>query len=172
MAVDPEDANLVKKLLFDGEGVELTVKQRRVGPGGSVITPTSVVATNMRIIIVNRATLGIRKDYEAIPYKQIASVRLENGIISSSVFIRVQGYDTDKGLLKNGRQEGEIDGLRNKDAVALSSFISKKISPTVGDAGKDPDSGTGGHRYCTNCGAEYEEGTKFCSRCGAKLSAE
>src|SRR5271169_2472068 len=105
MNVDPNDLKAVQKILWPGEHVEGTVMQRRVGPGGSVTVPTSVIATDKRIIIVNRATLGLRHDYEVIPYSTISSVRLEHGIISSSVFIRVNGYDTDKGLLKNGKQE-------------------------------------------------------------------
>lgn len=170
MAVDKNDVKAVEKLLSENEVVDLTVKQRRVGPGGSVITPTSVVATNMRIIIVNRATLGIRKDYEAIMYKQIASVRLEHGIISSTVFIRVQGYDMDKGLLKRGKEEGEIDGLRNKDAVALSNYINKRLSGNIESAVNAPDNQTGAYIYCANCGTQCKTDAKFCSKCGAKLS--
>src|SRR5271157_4255810 len=116
MNVDPEELKVVQDILWEGEQVRGTFKQRRIGPGGSVTVPTSVIATDSRIIIVNRATLGLRKDYEVIPYSKITSVRFEKGIISSTVFIRVEGYDRDKGLLKGGREEGEIDGLHNKDA--------------------------------------------------------
>lgn len=127
MAVNPEEAALVKDLLEPGEEVELTVRQRRVGPGGSLVTPSSVVATNKKIILVNRATLGLRKDYEVIPYLRVTSVRLEKGVISSSVFIRVEGYDRDKGLLKNGKEEGEIDGMNNRDAKALCELVNEKL---------------------------------------------
>lgn len=169
MAVSKEDVDLVKDLLWENENVQITVKQRRIGPGGSVITPTSVVATDMRIIIVNKATLGIRKDYEVIPYKQIASVRLEKGIISSTVFVRVQGYDKDKGLLKGKKEEGEIDGLRNNDAVALSDYLNKRISENAerlsGANGIAAAVGT----YCTSCGASNMPGAKFCNRCGKPM---
>lgn len=179
MSIDPKEAALASGLLWPGEHVEETAKQRSVGPGGSVTAPTSVICTNMRIIIVNRATLGLRKDYEVIPYKQITSVRLEHGLVSSSVFIRVQGYDRDKGLLKDGREEGEIDGLHNGEAAALADYINKKISaaaeapqpsaqnaPAQGQA----DSTIGAYVYCTNCGSKDKVGAKFCQNCGAKLS--
>jgi hypothetical protein len=104
MNVDQDELKAVKDILWQGEQVRGTFKQRMIGPGGSVTVPTSVIVTDNRVIIVNRATLGFRKDYEVIPYPKITSVRLEGGIISSSVFIRVEGYDRDTGLLKNNRR--------------------------------------------------------------------
>jgi len=167
MAISAEEMKLVEGILVPGEEPIISVMQRRVGPGGSVTTPTTVVATDKRVIIINRASLGIRKDYEAIPYKQIASVRLEHGIISSSVFIRVEGYDTDKGLLKNGRQEGEIDGLRNNDAKELSDEINRRIL-SVTDSGESSTGGTGS-LFCTKCGAKNASGANFCAKCGQPL---
>ncbi|HVC58655.1 MAG TPA: PH domain-containing protein [Candidatus Acidoferrales bacterium] len=167
MAVSADDMKLVEGILVPGEEPIISVMQRRVGPGGSVTTPTTVVATDKRVIIINRASLGIRKDYEAIPYKQIASVRLEHGLISSSVFIRVEGYDQDKGLLKSGREEGEIDGLRNKDAKDLSDEINRRIL-SVPDSGDDAPAGTGSV-FCTKCGARNAQGANFCAKCGQQL---
>ena len=170
MGVNQSDVSAAKSILWPDEKVEVTVRQRRVGPGGSVATPTSVLATDRRLIILNRANLGIRQDYEVIPYKQVASVRLEHGLISSSVFIRVQGYDVDRGLLKNGKQEGEIDGLNNKDAQALSDYINKKLedSDSVPES-DETDSGVGGFTYCTKCGTKNPASAKFCSKCGSPL---
>jgi hypothetical protein len=177
--IDPSDIGLARKVIWPDEEVEGTVKQRRVGPGGSVINPTSVIVTNMRLIIVNKTTLGFRQDYEVIPYNAIASVRMEHGIISSSVFIRVQGYDTDRGLLKgSGKQEGEIDGLRNKDAEELADYINKKIQQRLDveediekDVSKreDVDSKPGSYIYCTKCGSKNPSDAKFCGSCGAPI---
>jgi hypothetical protein len=180
MAVNADDAGLVKELLWEGEVVEETARQRGVGPGGSLTAPTSVVCTNKRLIIVNKATLGLRKDYEVIQYRQITSVRLEHGIISSSVFIRVQGYDRDKGLLGAGKEEGQIDGLRNKEARHLADYLNKKIAA----AGESPMAANGnqqqqangtappgpGAKFCAKCGHSYTPGSKFCENCGAKLT--
>ena len=136
------------------------------------MTPTSVIATDKRIIILNRATLGLRQDYEAIPYTQITSVRLEHGIISSSVFIRVQGYSTDQGLLKKGDQEGEIDGLNNTDAQTLADYINKRLE----DAGAYPTTEgtmpTGSQKFifCSKCGTKNSADSKYCSKCGAELA--
>lgn len=172
MGIDQDDVKAVKTILWSDETVGVTVRQRRIGPGGALTTPTSVIATDKRIIILNRATLGIRQDYETIPYRQITSVRLEHGIISSSVFIRVQGYSTDQGLLKNGDQEGEIDGLNNTDAKALSDFISKRLEDTPeseGTGGVDTNATPGSYIYCTKCGMKNLSSSQFCSKCGVKL---
>lgn len=172
MGVNPDDVSAVKTILMPDETAMMTARQRRIGPGGSVINPTSVIATNKRIIIINRATLGIRKDYETIPYTQITSVRLEKGIISSSVFIRVQGYDRDQGLLERGKEEGEIDGLKAKDAKAFADFINQKLlevqegsAAGIGDETR-PSSG---HKYCSRCGAKNDADAEYCSKCGVAL---
>ena len=174
MAVDQGEVQAAKSILWPDEKVELTVTQRRVGPGGSMTTPTTVITTDKRLIILNRASLGMRKDYEVIPYRQITSVRLEHGIISSSVFIRVQGYDRDQGLLKNGKEEGEIDGLRNNDAKELADYLSKRQEQIEQVAeGDEPqgqmDNGMGAYVYCSKCGTKDNAGAKFCSKCGARL---
>jgi hypothetical protein len=169
MAIDPEDLKLVKGQLWPDEVVALTVRQRRLGPGGAVITPTSVIATDKRVIIVNKTSMGIRKDFEIIPYDEIASVRFEHGVVSSSVFIRVKGFDADKGLLPSGRQEGEVDGLHNKDAAALADFLNRKISNEASAADSQENEEGGLYVYCSKCGARMNANAKFCSKCGNKL---
>lgn len=173
MAINKKDADLVKSMLSPGEKVALTVRQRKFGPGGTLIAPTSVIVTDKRIIIVNRTALGIKKDYENIIYSRVTSVRLEHGIMSSSVFVRVEGYDTDKGLLAgSGKQEGEIEGLRNDEAKFLVEFINNKITEanTTGeDVHEIEKPKKDAHIFCRKCGAPLELDSKFCSKCGAKV---
>ncbi len=181
MNIDPTELNLARKILWPAEEVEGTIKQRRFLPGGSLITPTTVVVTDKRLIIINRASLGFRQDYEVVPYNALVSVRLEHGIITSTVFVRVQGYDTDRGLLGGGgKQEGEIDGLKNKDAVELVDYINKKIEERLdatNEVEKDVqarehiDNAVGSYVYCTKCGTKNNSTSKFCSKCGASLSS-
>lgn len=182
MQIDASELMLAKKILWPEEEVEGTIKQRRFMPGGSLITPTTVIVTDKRLIIINRASLGFRQDYEVVPYNAIMSVRLEHGIITSTVFIRVLGYDTDKGLLGKGKQEGEIDGLKNKDATELTDYLNKKLEKRF-DAqasvdkqiqGKEQqlDNGVGSYVYCNNCGTKNVADAKFCSKCGESLAEE
>ena len=185
MAVYPEDVSAAKKFLWPEETVYVTATQRKVGPGGALINQTSVVATDKRLMIINRETLGVRKDVETIPYNSIASVRLENGLISSSVFIVVAGYVSPKGeqgFLKPGESEGEIGGLHKADAKALSDFVQKMIvgmSPSEmqgnrgAGSGNQPQDGqqgaAGGYVFCSKCGTRNDMSAKFCTNCGAKL---
>ncbi len=192
MALDQSDIQAARDILEPDETVVMTARQRRVGPGGALTTPTSVIATDRRVIIVNRATLGIRKDFETIPYTQITSVRLERGIISSSVFVRVMGFDQDKGLLEGGKEEGEIDGLSGNDAKMLSDYINKKLldmqegktetaqqaqaQPSPQAQAQRPSQAQGGGNssgivYCSKCGARNDKGSKFCTTCGTSLLA-
>ena len=180
MQIDPTELGIARKVLWPDEEVEGTVKQRRFMPGGSLVTPTTVVVTDKRLIIINRQMLGIRQDYEVVPYNAIVSVRLEHGIITSTVFIRVQGYDTDRGLLAgSGKQEGEIDGLKNKDAIELTDYINKKLEERLDattevekdvQAREHLDSTVGAYVYCNNCGTKNKAGAKFCSKCGNSLT--
>ncbi len=179
MQIDATELRLAKKILWPQEEVEGTIKQRRFLPGGSLITPTTVVVTDKRLIIINRASLGLRQDYEVVPYTAIVSVRLEHGIVTSTVFVRVQGYDTDKGLLASGKQEGEIDGLKNKDAVELTDYLNKKLEERldaaaemekdVQDKVQHPDTSVGSYIYCNNCGTKNKASAKYCSKCGSLL---
>ncbi len=175
MTVNAGDALLVKEQLWDDEVVEETVRQRRIGPGGSLTTPTSVVCTNKRVFIVNKATFGLRKDYEVIQYRQITSVRFESGIFSSAVFIRVQGYDRSKGLLSMGKEEGQIDGLHHRDAKGLADYLNKKIAMVEEHISKGEQHGQtdnadmNAYALCPKCGHKHGPGTKFCDNCGARL---
>ncbi len=131
MAVHAEDVAIAKSknALWSEETIMVTATQKRFAPGGSVITPGTIIATDKRVIIINNPIFGIRKEYEAIPYTRIASVRLEQGIISSSVFLHLisTGAPGDQTFLKQGEQDGEIPGLGHDDAKALSDFIQKIV---------------------------------------------
>jgi hypothetical protein len=105
-----------------------------------MINPTTVIATDKRVIIINRNMAGIRKDFESIPYSKITSVRYERGIISSSIYLRVEGYTSpgEEGFMKPGDQEGQIPGLRDADAKALADFIDKIVSGDATVSGNTP----------------------------------
>ncbi|MCL5430369.1 MAG: PH domain-containing protein [Candidatus Marsarchaeota archaeon] len=190
MVIHQNDVDYAKNAIWQDEKVIATATQRRFGPGMSLITPTTVIATDKRILIVNRATFGMRHDVESIPYSRISSVRMENGFISSSVFLRVSGYSSpgERGFLKSGEQEGEVSGLHKADAKELSDFVERVISgfaqPTEqaidsyelldikgqkSRAGRAPDIGLGGgtgtpQQPPSGAGGGYV----YCTKCGSK----
>ncbi len=164
MPVDVEEAEAVKENLQQGEVVEMTARQRRFGPGGSLFDPSSVIATNKRIIIINRSAFRLRREYEFIPYGRVTSVRLERGVVSSSILIRVQGTGLESKPLRENAEEGFIDGLRNDEAKALANYIEKKISADEGN--RRP---TISYKVCPKCGRKNMIEAKYCTNCGEEI---
>ena len=105
MKIDTQDLEAVEKILVKGEKVEGSATQRRLGPGGSLTSPTSVIVTDKRIIVIKRAVFGLRHDYEVFSLSTITSIKLKHGFVSSSIFVRTQGSEADSG--KHGMTEGE-----------------------------------------------------------------
>lgn len=165
MAYDKKEIVGIANLLWPDETAEITVRQKRIGPGASLFNPTSVVCTDKRLILINRSIFGIRKDYEMINYNNIVNVRLERGIFSSSVILRIAGGSTGRGFLETGKEEGEVDGLRFRDAKLLADSINKKVirKENVQEEGGGP------HKYCPHCGVSNPKRAEYCSKCGVKF---
>ena len=164
MAVGREEAEAVRDTLQEGEAIQLTARQRRLGPGGSLLDPTTVIVTNRRVIIINRSSFKLRKEYESISYMNMASVRLEQGVVSSSLLIRVQGTGLESKPLREDIEEGFIDGLSREDAKAIANYVERMI-----EAG-----GRGGRKgmsvkACPECGTENIVEARHCISCGARL---
>lgn len=173
MHVDEREVDEVRKFLWPDEKVELTVKQRKLRPGGSLITPTSFVATNKRLIIVNRTRLGIRKDFEVIPYRYITAVKLLHGIMSCSVVIRVSSVESGDA----GGQAEAIGGIRPREAETLVHYLNNRImeshGPVAGERLKAPAAeAQQSSKFCTECGARNNIMAKFCAACGASSAVE
>lgn len=173
MHVDEREVDEVRKFLWPDETVELTIKQRKLRPGGSLITPTSFVATNKRLIIVNRTRLGIRKDFEVIPYRYITAVKLQHGIMSCSVLIRVSSVESGD----TGGQAEAIGGIRPREADTLVHYLNKKIMEShhapADERQKAPAKEVQqSSKFCTECGARNHVLAKFCAACGASSAVE
>jgi ribosomal protein S27AE len=164
MAVNEDDVETVKGSLQPGETVEMTARQRRFGPGGSLFDPASIIVTNKRIMIVNRSTFSFRREYEFIPYGKIASVRLERGVTCSSLLIRVQGSSLESKPLREDIEEGFVDGLSNRDAQAISDRIERWRA-------KDEESRkvVSSYKQCPRCGVKNIIEASYCVSCGAEL---
>ncbi|HVC58656.1 MAG TPA: PH domain-containing protein [Candidatus Acidoferrales bacterium] len=172
MHVDEREVDEVRRFLWPGETVELTVKQRKIRPGGSLITPTSFVATNKRLIIINRTRLGVRKDFEVIPYRYITAVKLLHGLFSCSVLIRVSSVDSGDG---KGQNEA-IGGIRPSEAEVLVHFLNKRMIEVHQQTDKqktpEPAEQKLEVRFCTECGSKNSAIAKFCASCGASSVVE
>ena len=154
----------ISKELLPGEKVEMTIKQRHLGPGGSV-TPTMLIATNRRLIIVYKANLGFKTVHEIITYNKITTVRLERGIVSSTIHLHVLGVEEQTPMGGN-RIEEEFSGLEHKGAETLASFLNSKISKES----RETSGVVEDYAYCSKCGAKAANTFAYCPSCGAKLA--
>lgn len=88
----------VKEILESDEKVLYGVQQ--AGLGGKITGLESIFITTKRIIKVKPKTLGLRADIEDYLYKDMANVKLDKGIIRSSVSI-VMRFRSDNAKIEN-----------------------------------------------------------------------
>ncbi len=124
--------------ILGGEEVLGVARQRRIS--GAVISPTVVILTSKRVVIVNRFLGGVKSDISLISHHEIVGLRVAHGILFSSIYVRMRGSAGEIGkVFKSEKEEGEINGLGREEADALF----KKLSVIVDDHRK----GRGSHNY-------------------------
>lgn len=131
-----DDADEIKKIasrLDSDERVLVVAKQSRIKPGGSMMTPSILFATNKRLLIRDPTMLGLRESIEDITYSNITSARLQKGVFSSSIMLRAAGLSTlsEKRMswlvFAKGSNEGEIDAIPKDKAEKIVEIIKKGI---------------------------------------------
>lgn len=75
----------IEKILNSDEKVLLVARESRLMPGGSALTPNTVIATDKRVIIRDPYMLGLKSELIDIPYDVITSVKLQKGILTSTI---------------------------------------------------------------------------------------
>lgn len=75
----------IEKILNSDEKVLLVARESRLLPGGSALTPNTVIATDKRVIIRDPYMLGLKSELIDIPYDVITSVKLQKGILTSTI---------------------------------------------------------------------------------------
>ncbi len=88
----------IKEILESDEKVLYGVQQ--AGLGGKITGLESVFVTTKRVIKMKPKTLGLRADIEDYLYKDMANVKLEKGILRSSISI-VMRFRSDSLNIKN-----------------------------------------------------------------------
>jgi hypothetical protein len=109
--LDSDELNEIKKIsemLNPNEEVLVVARQSRVRPGGSAVTPNIIYATNRRIIIRDPYMLGIKENIVDIPYDVITSVKLDKGLLSSTIRFEAPA-------LVGSKRLGMIDGIVNEE---------------------------------------------------------
>ena len=166
MPLTGSEPNIIKKYLWSAEHVELSARQAKIHKG---ITPKIIAITNERVIVITRKLLPARTDVDSIPFNDIVAVRLEEGVVFSSVFLRLIGSVPKEGLFGVGTEaEGELSGLSKKDAIMLAEHIEKMITEKKSSGGEAAGTEKREYMYCPKCGAKNEL-TENCKSCGTVL---
>jgi hypothetical protein len=132
--VSPSETEKIKQMLDSDESVLLSATQSRIRPGAAaVLTPNTIFATTKRVIIRNPTLLGLRESTESFYYTDITGVRVEKGMLSSTIALTMPGLastgrrrqGSGVGLISWGREEqdGLIEGIPKDKADALVNII-------------------------------------------------
>src|ERR671919_68902 len=107
---DLEEITKIREMLNPDEKVLLVARQSRIRPGGSLHTPNIIYATDRRIIIRDPYMLGIKENVVDIPYDIITSLKLEKGLLSSTIRFKAPGLMSSNKLgMMDSIVEGEDD---------------------------------------------------------------
>lgn len=140
---DLEEVNKINEMLNPDEKVLLVARQSKIKPGGSYFTPNTIYATDRRIIIRDPYMLGIKANVVDIPYDIITSLKLEKGLLSSTIRFKAPGLmsSTKLGMMDSiiegeDDQTGIIEAIPKDKAEDLLEIIrsgmndSRRISPS------------------------------------------
>ena len=132
----PQDDSEVEKIidrLDEDETVIMSVRQSRIKPGGAAaLTPNTIYLTEKRVIIRNPTRLGLGENIEEYFYHQITNVRLEKGMLSSSLVFAIPGLtelskSDRKSFIWGRNAEGTIDAIPKDKAEILYNYTRDKI---------------------------------------------
>jgi hypothetical protein len=111
---DLQEIKKVREMLNPNEAVLVVARQSRIKPGGSAVTPNIIYATNKRIIIRDPYMMGIKENIVDIPYDVITSVKLEKGLLSSTIRFEAPALIGSKRL---GMIEGIVSGENDQEGI-------------------------------------------------------
>lgn len=134
---DGDDLNEIEKIdkiLSSDEKVLLVARESRLMPGGSALTPNSVIATDRRVIIRDPYMLGFKSELIDIPYDVITSVKLQKGVFTSTILFKAPTMVNksklglmDENISGEDDQEGVIEALPKDKAEELLEIIRRRM---------------------------------------------
>lgn len=125
----------VKKMLDAAEVIKVVARQSKVMPGGKLITPKTIFATDKRILIRDPNMLGLRSEVDSIPYSQVNSVQLEKGVFTSKVMIASGYFNSDEGVIDAIPKDKaeKIVGVVNEGIRRAQTHFTEVAPPTKTD---------------------------------------
>jgi len=116
---EQDEINRIKTFLEAAEIIKAVARQSKFMPGGKLITPRTIFATNKRLIIRDPNALGLRADLDSIPYSQINNIKLEKGAFTSEIRIKSGQFEND--------EQGYIPAIPKKKAAKILAIINEYI---------------------------------------------
>ena len=130
----------IEKILNSEEKVLLVARESRLMPGGSILTPNTVIATDKRVIIRDPYMLGLKSDLIDIPYDVITSVKLQKGVFTSTILFKAPTMVNksklglmDENISGEDDQDGVIEALSKDKAEELLEIIRRRMKVTGSD---------------------------------------
>jgi hypothetical protein len=120
---DLDDISKITEMLNPDEKVLLVARQSRIKPGGSHFTPNIIYATDRRIIVRDPYMLGIKENVVDIPYDIITSIKLEKGLLSSTIRFKAPGLMSSTRL---GMIDSIVDGEDNDQGGIIEAIPKDK----------------------------------------------
>src|SRR5215213_3601869 len=147
-ADDLDEINKITEMLNPDEKVLLVARQSRIKTGGSHFTPNIIYATDRRIIVRDPYMLGIKENVVDIPYDIITSIKLEKGLLSSTIRFKAPGLmsSTKLGMIdsiidgEDNDQGGVIEAIPKDKAEDLLEIIRSGMQDDGGGGGKSAPS--------------------------------
>ncbi len=116
----PDD---IKNILGSNEKVELYIEEKIYHPR---INIESVIITNERIIFRHPHALGLKKDYTDYSYRDVSNVKLDKGIVRSTIKLTLRHGEENQGKQQEGEQL-DLDNLPNDLAEKGYGIIRENI---------------------------------------------
>ena len=127
----------IDKILNSEEKVLLVARESRLMPGGSILTPNTVIATDKRVIIRDPYMMGLKSELIDIPYDVITSVKLQKGIFTSTILFKAPTMVNksklglmDENISGEDDQDGVIEALSKHKAEELLEIIRRHMKVT------------------------------------------
>jgi Bacterial PH domain/Short C-terminal domain len=127
----------IEKILNTEEKVLLVARESRLMPGGSILTPNTVIATDKRVIIRDPYMMGLKSELIDIPYDVITSVKLQKGVFTSTILFKAPTMVNksklglmDENISGEDDQDGVIEALSKHKAEELLEIIRRHMKVT------------------------------------------
>lgn len=116
---DQSEIERVRQILEVAEIIKTVARQSKVMPGGSLVTPNIIFATDKRLIIRDPTSLGLRAGMDSIPYSQINKVYLQKGAFTSEIIVDIGKFE--------GDNRKKIQAIPKKKASEILAIINGYI---------------------------------------------